>query len=166
VPKINLPAIDFMWKPTSAQKNKNYTVNFRAKETTPATANQFSNTVKANIFVWPPRAQSAKNVVSQFIVGNAKWGANKLTMTGRVVFKKTASITARATALRSLRLNLKSNRGVAAGTPVLLKPNAATGAWTATFALTRTKVPCLVKAEYEKLNAARTVTSAPAACIK
>jgi hypothetical protein len=166
VASINLPAIDFRWKPTAAQKNKKYTVNFTAIETTSAAATQNSNTVTANIFVWGARAASPKNVVSQFVVDNAKWGANKLTMTGRIAFKKTATAAAKAAALKALWLNIKSYTGVVAGTPVLLKPNAKTGVWTSTFALTGTKVPCTVKADYEGLNAARTVKTAPVTCLK
>ncbi len=165
VASSNLPAIDFKWKPVTAQKNKNYPVTFQAKETTSTGTTQVSNTVKANIFVWAARPVSAKYVIEQFIVSSAKWSANKLAVTGRVVFKKTASTAARAAALKTLRLNIKSNLGIVVAS-VLLKPNA-TGAWASTFALTGTKVPCLVKAEYEKLNAARVVNSAPTAtCVK
>lgn len=161
----NLPAINFKWKPTAAQKNKNYLVTFQAKETTATGTIQLSNKVSANIFVWAARPVSPKNVVEQFIVDNAKWVAGKLTMTGRLVFKKSVTSATKATALKSLRLNIKSNSGVTVGLPAVLTPNA-TGAWTSSFALTTTQVPCLVKAEYEKLNAARATKTAPLTCKK
>ncbi|WP_394753955.1 hypothetical protein [Crenothrix sp.] len=165
IPSTNRPAINFIWKPKAAQKNKNYKATFRAKETTASGATQLSNTVNTSIFVWPARPASAKNVISQFNIDSAKWAAKKLTMAGRLVFKKTAATAAKAAALRSLRLNIKSNNGVVVGLPVLLKPSAS-GAWISTFTLTATQVPCLVKAKYEKLMAARTVKSAPATCKK
>lgn len=164
VASSHLPAIDLNWKPTAAQKNKNYTAILQAKET--AGGKQLSNTVTTNIFVWAARAASPKNVVEQFSVDTAKWAANKLTMTGRIIFKKSATAAAKATALKTLQLNIKSNAGTVVGKPVVLKPAVMTGAWTSSFALTGTQVPCLVKAEYEKLNAARTVKPAPATCIK
>jgi hypothetical protein len=164
VASSHLPAIDLNWKPSAAQKNKNYTAILQAKET--AGGKQLSNIVTTNIFVWAARAASPKNVVEQFSVDTAKWAANKLTLTGRIVFKKSAIAAAKATALKTLQLNIKSNAGTVVGKPVLLKPAPTTGAWTSSFALTVTQVPCLVKAEYEKLNAARTVKPAPATCIK
>lgn len=160
------PTIDFKWTPASKQRITKYTVSFRANETIDNGSKQFSNLVKTTIFLWPARPVSSKNVIERFVVSSAKWGANKMTLTGNIVFKKSATTAARTTALKTLRLNLKSNNGVVTGSPVLLTPNVKTGVWTKTFALTGAQVPCLVKAEYEKLMVARTVKSAPATCKK
>jgi hypothetical protein len=160
------PTIDFKWIPISKQKITKYTVSFRANEIIDNGSKQFSNLVKTTIFLWPARPVSSKNVIERFAVSTAKWGANKMTLTGNIAYKKSATAPARATALKTLRLNLKSNNGIVVGTSVLLTPNPKTGVWTKTFALTGAQVPCLVKAEYEKLMVARTVRSAPATCKK
>jgi hypothetical protein len=163
---INLPAINFVWKPTAAQKNKNYPVIFQAKETTSTGSTQLSNTVSATIFVWAARPVSTKYVIEQFVISNAKWATNKLTVSGLIKFKKSSTAATRAAALKTLRLNIKSNAGTVVGMPLLLSPKAGTGAWTSTLALTATQVPCLIKAEYEKLTTARAVKPAPASCLK
>lgn len=91
-------------------------------------------------------------VVNKFSVSSAKWLANKLTVSGLVIFKKTTTAAAKAAALKTLRLTIKSNAGKSVGTPVPLVVNAKTGAWTKIFALTAVQVPCFVKAEYEGLK--------------
>lgn len=106
-------------------------------------------------------------LVDKFSVTNATWTANKLTLTGNVIFKKTVSAAAKAAAIKSLRLNVKSNSNKAVVTPVALVVNASTGTWTRIFPLTATKVPCIVKAEYEGLKAtARAVKPISTTCVK
>lgn len=160
---LNLPAIDFKWAPKPAQKNRNYTAVFVAKETTGSKLS--SNTVTANIFVWPPRTASAKNVISQLNIDSAKWNGKALVINGRIGFKSKVSAVAQKLALKTLRLNLKSNSGVIVGTPLTLRPNAKL-AWTNTIVLPATQVPCLLKAEYEGLRTARTVKPVPKGCLK
>lgn len=160
------PTIDFKWTPSAKQKATKYTTNFRASEVTSTGATQYSGIVKTSIYLWPARAASAKNVVSQFTVTSAKWVAPKLTLSGRIVFKKTATAAAKTAALKALRLNLKSNAGTTVGSPVALSPNSSTGIWASSFTLNAAQVPCLAKAEYEKLIAARTVKLAPSTCKK
>lgn len=159
------PTIDFRWTPSAKQKITKYTVTFRANEVIDNGSKQFSPPIKTSIYLWPARPVSSKNVISQFIVNNTNWATNKLTLNGNITFKKTASAVARTNALKNLRLSLKSNSGVAVGSLAILKPNTQ-GVWTSTFTLNNTQVPCFVKAEYEKLNAARTVNHAPTLCKK
>ena len=163
--KTNLPSKDFKWTPVAAQANKNYTLTVYAQETS-AGRSLKSNTVSANIRVWPARSSATKNV-QQFVLQNAQWAANKLTLSGLVTFKPSVTATQRTTYLNTLTMALRSNAGaVVLGSPVKLTPTT-TGSWTKTFTLTGSQVPCLVKVTYEGLNAARTVSAAPAAtCLK
>jgi hypothetical protein len=160
-----LPTVNFIWKPTTAQKNKNYTASFSANETTATGSKQLSNIVTANIFVWAARPVSAKYIINQFMVDNAKWAANKLTLTGRIAFKPKISAPIKAAALNALRLRLKSNAGAVVGIPMPIKPNTL-GVWTSTMPLTAAQVPCLIKAEYEGLTVASTVKPVPSTCLK
>jgi hypothetical protein len=165
--KTNLPTKDVKWSPTAVQANKNYTFSLYVQES--STGHTLtSNTVKANVRVWPARTTATKNV-KQFVLQNAQWTAatKKLTLSGLVTFKPTVTATQRQTYLSTLKMNLRSNLGaIVTGSPVKLVANAA-GAWTSTFTLSPTTVPCLIKVDYEGLNAARTVKTAPAAtCVK
>ncbi|MDP2902254.1 MAG: hypothetical protein Q8N96_03995 [Methylovulum sp.] len=158
-----LPTIDLKWKPTAAQTHKNYTLSIYAQENT---AGRFlkSNTVTASIHVWPARGSTTKNV-SQFVLQNAKWSANTLTLSGLVLFKSTITPTQRAAALNTLQMNVRSISGAIISAPVKLAPNPI-GYWTKTVHLTGSQAPCFVKLTYEGLNAARIVQSAPTSCIK
>lgn len=163
--KTHLPTKDLKWSPTTAQGNKNYSLSVYALETSVGHSLQ-SNTVTANIHVWPARVSTTKNV-QQFILQSAQWSDNKLTLAGLVVFKPTVTATQRNTYLNTLTMSLRSNAGIIiTGSPVKLTPTS-TGNWTKTFTLSASQVPCLIKVTYEGLNAARTVKSAPAAsCLK
>lgn len=163
--KTNLPTKDLKWTPTAAQGNKNYMLKVYAKESSNGHSLS-SNSVSTNIHVWPARVSATKNV-KQFVLQNAQWSANKLTLSGLVIFKPTVTATQRSTYLNTLTLSMRSNLGaVIVGSPAKLAPNS-TGAWTKTFTLTGSQVPCLIKVTYEGLNAARTVKSAPTtSCVK
>lgn len=156
-----LRTIDLKWSPTAIQANKKHPISIYAQETT-AGKSLKSNTVTAKISVWPARTTATKNV-QQFIVQNARWTAGHLTLSGLVIFKPTVTAAQRTASLNTLRLAIRSNNNVAipVGVPTPLKPTA-TGAWTKTFTLSGTQVPCLVKVVYEGLNSSRTVTAAPA----
>jgi hypothetical protein len=159
------PTIDFKWAPTAKQKLAKYSVTFRANEIADNGIKQFSAPIKTNVYVWPPRPVSSKNVISQFIISKANWVANTLTLNGNISFKKTASPSARTAALKTLKLQVKSNSGVNLGSPITLKPTAK-GIWSSKVTLSRTQVPCIIKADYEKLIAARTVSGLVGVCKK
>ncbi|MFZ2726225.1 MAG: hypothetical protein WAX77_08250 [Methylococcaceae bacterium] len=163
--KTHLPTKDVKWTPTTAQGNKNYTFSLYAQESS-AGHSLKSNTVKTNVHVWPARISATKNV-QRFVLQSAQWSANKLTLSGLVLFKPTVTAAQRTTSLNTLTMALRSNAGIIiTGSPVKLTPST-TGSWTKTFTLTASQVPCLAKVTYEGLNAARTVTSAPAvSCLK
>jgi len=162
--KNNLPTVDLKWAPTAAQAGKVYPLSVYVQETgTGRTLS--SNTVAANIQVWPARVSTTKNV-SQFSMQGAQWKNNTLTLNGQVIFKSTVTAAQRATALKNLTLSITSASGVIISKPLKLFPQP-TGNWSKSITLTASEVPCLVKLSYEGLRAARLVSLAPAAsCLK
>lgn len=159
------PTINFKWTPSAKQKPTKYSLVFRANEIIDDGSKQFSVPIKTNVYVWPARPVSSKNVVSQFIVNKANWATNGLTLSGSINFKKTTTPAARVETLKTLRLQVKSNTGTLLGLPIILKPTAK-GAWSSKLTLSRTQVPCIIKADYEKLIAARTVSGLVGMCKK
>jgi len=162
--KNNLPTIDFKWAPTAAQASKVYPLSVYVQETgTGRTLS--SNTVTANIQVWPARVSATKNV-SQFMLQGAQWTNNTLSLAGQVVFKANLTVAQRTSALASLTLNIMSSSGVIVYAPVKLSPQV-NGNWFKAIPLTGSEVPCSIKLSYEGLKAARSVSLAPAAtCVK
>ena len=159
----NIPTINLSWTPTAAQANKNYTLSLYVQETGVGRTLK-SNTVTANIHVWSARVSATKNI-SQFIVQSAQWKANQLAIAGQVIFKPKLTAAKRSAALKALTLEVKSNSGLVIGQPLKLTVDA-NGNWQKNLALTASEVPCLVKLNYEGLNAARTVQLAPSTCVK
>ncbi len=160
----NLPTQDFKWTPTAAQANKNYTISIYVQENGVGRTLK-SNAVTANIFVWPARANAATAKVKEFKLQAASWAVNKLTLSGQLTFKAGVSAAKRKALLNTLTMQLRSNSGFVVGSPVKLKLDNK-GAWKTVLPLTSTQVPCLVKANYEGLNASRVVNLAPASCVK
>ena len=162
--KNNLPTVDFKWAPTAAQANKVYALSVYAKETGAGRVLS-SNTVKANIQVWPARSSPTKNI-SQFMMQGAQWKNNTLTFSGNVAFKTGLTAAQKAAALASLTLKMTSASGVIIHAPVKLTPQA-TGNWSKSFTMTANDVPCQLKLDYEGLKAMRPVSLAPvASCVK
>jgi hypothetical protein len=160
------PFTTFKWTPSASQTaNKVYTLSFRATEALSNGTIQVSVPIATKAYLWPKRPLVASHVLQHFKVNSAKWGANKLVLTGNIAFKTSATTAARNTALANLRLKLKSFGNAAVGVPIKLTVNSA-GNWSSTVSLTGVQVPCIVKAEYEQLIAARTVKSVPATCKK
>lgn len=159
----NIPTINLSWTPTAAQANKNYTISLYVQETGVGRTLK-SNTVTANIRVWSARVSTTKNI-SQFIVQSAQWTANQLAIGGQIIFKPKLTAAKRSAALKALTLEVKSNSGRVIGQPLKLTVDAK-GNWQKNIALTASEVPCLVKLNYEGLNAARTVQLAPSTCVK
>jgi hypothetical protein len=160
----NLPTIDLKWKPTAIQANKSYKIKIYAQENG-ADRLLKSNTVTANITVWPARANAATAKVKEFKLLTARWAAGKLSLSGQLTFKPNVTAAQRKTALNTLTMQLRSNDNIIFGTPLKLTPKS-TGAWTSSIPLTSALVPCLIKAEYEGLNATRLVKLAPANCVQ
>lgn len=154
----NLPTIDFTWHPTAAQANKTYTVNFTAVEKGTGRV-LLSNSVSTNITVWPARKTATKNI-SQFKLQRAQWNNNTLNLAGAVVFKQGLSALQRQTALKTLRMNMRTNSGFSVGSASSLVVDSL-GNWKKTLTLKSTAVPCTVKLEYEGLNATSAVKLAP-----
>lgn len=162
--KNNLPTIDFKWSPSAAQANKVYTLSVYAAETGTGRVLS-SNTVTANIQVWPARTSATRNI-SRFTLQGAQWKNNTLKLSGSLAFKSGLSATQRAAALASLTMTMTSANGVIVHTPVKLVPQAS-GNWSKSFNMTAGEVPCQIKLDYEGLKAMRTVSLAPAAsCVK
>jgi hypothetical protein len=162
--QTNLPMMGLSWKPSAAQADKTYTFTLSAKETGVGRI-LVSDTITTKVRVWPARTSATKNV-SQFMVRQAQWDNNQLSLAGKVLFKGAVTAAKRAASLAALRMNVKTETGVVIGVPLVLTPDI-NGNWTKTLALTDTQVPCAVKLDYEGLNAARTVKLAPpASCIK
>ncbi|SJM90712.1 hypothetical protein [Crenothrix polyspora] len=159
----NLPAIDFKWRPTVAQANQTYTVNFTAQEKGTGRT-LLSNTVTATINVWPARKTATKNV-NQFKIQRAQWSNNTLTLAGAVIFKNGLTTAQRAAALKALYLNMRTNSGLVVGTASHLTVDAS-GNWKKTVPFKAATVPCTVKLEYEGLNATSPVKLAPKTCLQ
>lgn len=160
----NLPTYDLKWSPTAQQANKSYKIKIYAQENGDDRL-LTSNTVTANITVWPARANAVTAKVKEFKLLTARWLVNKLVLSGQVIFKPTVTTAQRNAALSSLTMQLRSNSDFVFGSPLTLKLNS-NGDWTSIIPLTNTQVPCLVKAEYEGLNASRIVKLAPANCVQ
>ncbi len=158
-----LPSVDYRWSPKAGQANKTYTVSFYAQEKGSGRSLK-SNTVTATVRVWSARTSATKQV-SQFRLQTAQWSANKLTLSGVVIFKTSVTSAQRAAALTALTMTLVSNSGKVISAPTKLTP-IANGAWQKTLGLTRGQVPCSIRLNYEGLNASRLVKQAPSTCIK
>ncbi len=162
--KNNLPTIDFKWAPTAAQASKVYPLKVYVQETG-AGRTLSSNTVIANIQVWPARISATKNI-SQFMMQGAQWKNNSLSLAGQLVIKTGLTTAQRTAALNSLTMSIMSASGAIISTPVKLLPQA-NGNWFKTIPLTGSEVPCTVKLSYEGFKAARAVSLAPVAtCVK
>ncbi|MCF7988709.1 MAG: hypothetical protein K9L60_14250 [Methylovulum sp.] len=160
----SLPTIDFKWSPTAAQANKVYPIRVYVKETGTGRSLQ-SNTISANIQVWPARSTLSKNV-SQFIMQGAQWKNNTLSLSGSLTFKSSLTSAQRTAALASLTMNVTSASGAVISQPVKLAPSS-TGSWTKSFILNASSVPCTVKISYEGIKAARYVSLTPLeTCVK
>jgi hypothetical protein len=160
----NLPTKDFKWAPTTADANKNYPISFYVLETGTNRVLK-SNTVSADISVWPARKNAAQAKVKEFKLSTAHWAKGTLTLSGQVAFKPGVNSAKQKTLLGTLGLEIKSHSGLVVGSPILLK-STAKGSWTHSLSLAATKAPCSVKASYEGLIATRAVISAPAGCLK
>lgn len=162
--KNNLPTIDLKWSPTAAQANKNYFINVYAQETGDGRALK-SNLISANIQVWPARNTKTK-FISQFIVQGAQWQSDTLTLSGQLIFKRGLSPANRRKALSSLAMDITSASGASISQAVKLTLGK-NGSWTNIFTLNANETPCIIRASYEGLNAARPVSQAPfATCVK
>ncbi len=155
--KSLLPTIDFQWTPTITQQNKIYTISFQAKET--KTAEKYaSNKVSVRIRVWAAGNRDAASV-SKFNVATSAWSANKLTLTGNVVFNNLLTPAERqAFIAKKFDLTVTSDStgkgALIATTPLTLDSK---GNWSVSFPLAQTQVPCNITVQYEGQNAARTV---------
>ena len=160
-----LPTINIRFAPTPAQANKLYSLKVYAQETGNR-RNLNSNTVSAQIQVWPART-SATRYVSQFSLENAQWQDNKLKLAGRLVFKASTTDAQRQWALTNLAMTIKNTKGSTLYMPVKLTPSA-TGNWSKALTLPvddehedeedPLKPPCAVRLEYEGFKVARMVT--------
>jgi len=155
--KSLLPTVDFQWTPTVTQLNKIYTISFQAKET--KTAEKYlSNKISVRIRVWAAGNRDAASV-SKFNVATSAWSANKLTLTGNVVFNNLLTPAERQ-AFIAKKFDLTVTSGstskgaLIATTPLKLDSK---GNWSVSFALAQTQVPCDITVQYEGQNAARTV---------
>jgi len=162
--KNNLPTIDLSWLPSAADANKVSPLQVYVTET--ATGRSLSsNTVQATIQVWPARTTTT-NLVTRFSMESAQWQNNVLTLNGQLAFKNTLTVKQRNAALKTLKLNAKSNFGkvIVNATSLTLDAN---GSWVKKIPLSATQVPCAVRLTYEGLRAARPVSLAPVAtCVK
>jgi hypothetical protein len=160
----NLPTVDFTWRPTAAQANKTYPLKLFVRETGAGRTLE-SNTVTANVQVWPARNSSTKNV-SLFMLQSAQWRNNRLNLSGQLQFKANLSAAQRTAALGNLTMSITSPSGAVISQPIRLAPGT-NGTWTRAFNLNANEVPCSVRVSYEGLRAARQVNSAPAGtCVK
>lgn len=159
------PNLKFNWQPVNKQAPGKYSLSFRSYEVTTSGNKQYSNTINANAYLWAARPVSTQHVIDRFTLDNAGWKANKLTLTGKIDYKKSASAQQRATALKTLRLKIKSFTNTTITNAVSLNPNS-TGNWTLTLPLTSNQTPCVVKTEFEQLIAARTVQGVATSCKK
>jgi hypothetical protein len=159
----NLPVVNFKWQPTAAHANKTYTVNFTAQEKG-AGRKLLSNTVTTTITVWPKRQKQVTNI-SQFKVQRAQWGNNQLNLTGSVIFKSGLTTAQRNAALKSLDLNMRTNSGAIVGSALNLTVDAS-GSWKKSVPLKASNVPCIIKLEYEGLNASSSVKLHPKVCVQ
>lgn len=160
----NLPTQDLLWTPTASDANKTYAIKVNAAENA-AGHTLISNNVKANIYVWPARANAQTALVQDFKISTARWASGVLTLYGQVTFKSQVTDVQRTSALSTLTLNLTSNTGVSVGTPQKLKLNNK-GNWSTTVPLPAKTVPCMIVGNYEGLNAKLTVGSAPTRCLQ
>ncbi len=160
----NLPTFDFKWKPKAQQANKSYQIKIYAQENG-VDRTLMSNIVTANITVWPARTNAATAKVKEFKLLSARWSAEKLSLSGQVIFKPNVTTTQRDTVLSTLTMQLRSNNDIAVASPLKLVPDK-NGVWTSAIPLTSAEVPCLVKASFEDLNASRKVKLSPANCLQ
>jgi hypothetical protein len=154
----NLRVIDFKWQPTAAQANKTYGITFYAEEKG-AGRKAISNEISAIINVWPTRKSATKNV-SQFKIQRAQWSNNALNLAGAIVFKNGLTAAQRSAALKSLNLNMRTNSGFKLSSAAHLTVDT-NGNWKKTVSLKGLAIPCVVKLEYEGLNATSPVKLAP-----
>lgn len=159
----NLPAIDFKWQPNATQASKTYTVTFTAQEKGVG-RNLLSNSVTTTITVWPKRQKTGRNI-SQFKLQRAQWSNKNLNLTGSVIFKNGLTAAQRNAALKSLDLNMRTNSGLKIGSALNLVVDA-NGNWKKSVPLKATAVPCIIKLEYEGLNASNSVKLHPKACVQ
>ena len=167
--ETHTPVVGVRWTPTADQANKTFTLTLGAKEAGVARgllSEQVDSGSDVKVRVWAARTSATKNV-SRLMVRRAQWLNNKLFLEGKVVFQPTVTAAQRTAALNSLLMSVKTEAGVAVGTSAKLTADA-NGNWATTISsLTSTKVPCVVKLDYEGLIATRTVKLAPAAtCLK
>jgi hypothetical protein len=163
-----LPTRFFLWTPTPEQANKIFTVKFKAKET--ESKKLVSNIVTTKIRVWPAGGQTDEASVSKFNVSTVKWNADVLTLSGKVVLNKIMSAAQRSEFLaKQLDLTLTAGNtgmGLPVGSSPLPLTLLANGNWTVTMPLPAAEVPCQITLSYEGRPAARTVSRAPANCLK
>jgi hypothetical protein len=160
-----LPAIDFKWKPTPAQANKTYIVNFTAREKGVGRT-EASKPVTATITVWPARTgQVTKPKMSGFVVQRTQWNNGTLNLAGAVEFKQGLSVAQRKAAINALAVKMRSNSGAPIGSAWKLKVDA-NGNWTKSIGLSEVGVPCVIKLNFEGLNASSPVKLAPSACVQ
>ena len=162
-----LPSIDFLWTPTAAQVNKIFTISFMAKETKTA-LKLASNKVSVKIRVWAAGDRSAASITKLNVITSA-WSGGKLTLAGNVVFNKLLTA-AEKQAFIAQKLDLTVTSGInpiggalVGAATVTLDKN---GNWSISFPVTQAQVPCDVTLQYDGQNASRTVSGAPATCLK
>jgi hypothetical protein len=159
-----LPAIDFVWSPKASQANKSYVVHFTAREKGPG-RNKASKAVTANITVWPARPDGiARPSVSEFKLQRAQWLNNQLHLSGAVVFRSGLNHAQQQAAVKRLNVNMRSNSGVKVGDAWRLSVDKG-GTWQKVLALPDA-VPCIIKLNYDGLNATGPIKLAPANCLK
>jgi hypothetical protein len=160
-----LPAIDFKWKPTSGQANKTYVVNFTAREKG-AGRTEASKPVTATITVWPTRpGQVAKSKISSFVLQRAQWNNGILNLAGAVEFKLGLLPVQRKAAINALTVKMRSNSGAPVGSVWKLTVDA-NGNWVKSLSLPTGSVPCIIKLNFEGLNASSPVKLAPGSCVQ
>jgi hypothetical protein len=160
-----LPAIDFKWKPTPAQANKTYVVNFTVREKG-AGRTESSKPATATITVWPARTgQVAKPKISGFVLQRAQWNNGMLNLAGAVEFKLGLSSAQRKVAINALAVKMRSHSGASIG-PVWKLAVDANGNWVKSLSLPEGSVPCVIKLNFEGLNASSPVKLAPSSCVQ
>jgi len=162
-----LPSIDFQWTPVISQVNKIQTIQFYAKETK-TTQRYASNKVSVKIRVWAAGDRSTASITKLNVMTSA-WSAGKLTLAGNVVFnilltpaEKQAFIAQKLDLTVTSGINPTGGALVGAATVTLDK----IGNWSISFPVTQAQVPCDVTLQYDGQNASRTVSGAPATCLK
>ena len=163
----HLSKLNLKWAAATAaqagSKGMTHTFTLNAKESA-AGRTLAATPVTGKVYVWPARANKLTAKTSDFSITTAKWAVGKLTLSGKVTFKGTATAADKTAVLGSVLMNVNNAGLVAFNQSSLLTP-AATGVWTKTF-ITST-VPCSIVAEFDGLKARRAVTGAPAAtCLK